>query len=95
MLQSCIVHAVRPGRKLLHEDLFDTDGERKIPKTSWPELRMVSTVEAKRIIEQEAPHFKVYVHRVDDEFVTADYREDRVRIFEDGAGIVQVVPQVG
>ena len=63
-------------------------------KSSWPELVGKSIKEAKKVILQDRPDLKsVNVHAVPvGAIITADIRDDRVRIFVD---TVAEIPRIG
>lgn len=63
-------------------------------KYEWPELVGMDAKAAAKVIEQEKRGAQVSVHKKDDA-VTADYRDDRVRIFTDERGKVAYPPQIG
>lgn len=65
-------------------------------KTNWPELVGKSAQEAKSIIEKESQGNVTTIQIIPkDSMVTMDYREDRVRIFEDENHIVVNPPMIG
>ena len=63
-------------------------------KTSWPELLGLPGVEAKSKILEDNPKLEVVILPVGS-IVTADFREDRVRVFVDSDGKVAQIPKIG
>lgn len=63
-------------------------------RKTWPELVGIAGEEAERRIKEQIPG--VTVHKIPQgNFVTMDFRTNRVRIFVDSAGNVARPPQVG
>jgi hypothetical protein len=61
---------------------------------SFPQVVGLSGTKAKAVIEEEEPC--LYVEIIPEgSFVTTDYRIDRVRIFVNGEGVVEMVPLLG
>ena len=81
-------------RKNLVELAVDIDGE-EMPNTEWPNLVGMPGQQAKDIIERENTELTLVVIIPDGSPVTADYREDRVRIFVDEHGKVSQIPRIG
>ena len=63
-------------------------------KTSWPELLGIPGVEAKSKILADNPKLNVVILPVGT-IVTADFREDRVRVFVDSDEKVAQIPKIG
>ena len=63
--------------------------------TSWPELVGQSGEDAVAAITASRPDLSQVVAMDEDGMMTMDYREDRVRVMVDGAGIVTQPPCVG
>ena len=65
-------------------------------KTEWPELVGKPGEEAKKIIEEEKGDEVRRIQVIPNgHMVTMDFRMDRVRVFEDGAGNVTNPPRIG
>ena len=64
-------------------------------KSSWPELVGRDAEEAVKIIQQENPSLDVILMPRGQNFATLDYRENRVRVFNDNNGNVSSVPRIG
>jgi hypothetical protein len=58
------------------------------PKSSWPELVGMPGRTAVAAIQRERPDLAEVSTLPEDSMVTMDWREDRVRVFVDGAGTV-------
>mmetsp|Transcript_25960 Transcript_25960/g.44667 ORF Transcript_25960/g.44667 Transcript_25960/m.44667 type:complete len:98 (-) Transcript_25960:448-741(-) len=63
-------------------------------KEEWPELVGKPASEAEAVIKETSPHLAVQVVPRD-AFVTADYDEQRVRLFVDKSNNVVSVPRLG
>ncbi|RAJ31748.1 potato proteinase inhibitor type I family protein [Kitasatospora sp. SolWspMP-SS2h] len=61
----------------------------------WPELLGKSVVEAERVIRAANSGITEVAVIADGDMASADYREDRVRVYVDEAKIVSQVPRVG
>lgn len=81
------------GPTTLVEIAVDIKGE-EMP-TQWPNLVGMPGQQAKDTIERENTELTLVVIIPDGSPVTADYREDRVRIFVDNDGKVTQIPRVG
>ncbi|CAI5935402.1 unnamed protein product [Closterium sp. NIES-65] len=65
-------------------------------KTSWPEVVGMTGQAARAYIQSSVPQCNYDIEIIPwQALVTADYRADRIRIFVDEGGIVQMIPVVG
>ena len=65
------------------------------PQTSWPELVGQSGADAVAVITASRPDLTQVVAMEEGGMMTMDWREDRVRVMVDAAGIVTQPPSVG
>ncbi|KAJ0028095.1 hypothetical protein Pint_35372 [Pistacia integerrima] len=81
--QSCLVRTY--GQPL---------GTNMASKTTWPELVGLTADEAEKKIKEERPVVQVQVVPPNN-FVTMDFRQNRVRLYVDSSGKVDRAPRIG
>ncbi|KAJ0088153.1 hypothetical protein Patl1_31825 [Pistacia atlantica] len=69
-------------------------GTNMASKTTWPELVGLTADEAEKKIKEEKPVVQVQVVPPNN-FVTMDFRQNRVRLYVDSSGKVDRAPRIG
>mmetsp|Transcript_5635 Transcript_5635/g.8575 ORF Transcript_5635/g.8575 Transcript_5635/m.8575 type:complete len:102 (+) Transcript_5635:54-359(+) len=93
VLYTLTITTVSSGALRAHQ-YDNTPSDRNVIVTHWPELKGVHYEDARTAILSDRPELHVLVVP-QDAMVTADYREDRVRLFVNDEGITVRTPHIG